>query len=224
MNVAAAVWIMVAAAACTSTTDGRAVAPSGVDLKADVVIAEDGYGVQLGKPYAPAAIEIFTEPLCSHCADLQFYFGEEMQMYVERGDLVVTYRPLTFLDPSPRGYSHQVANAWFLAAAPGTKTKASAMLGWIQDLYWQMNPNGPNIDAKAIAKIAKDDALPSEVADRIAAGDRGVDLDAMAKANTKRLEGIINRSARTPTVYDVNAKQVIDVGNDNWVKNLVQGG
>ncbi|MGH3581263.1 MAG: protein-disulfide isomerase, partial [Mycobacterium sp.] len=34
-------------------------------------VSKDGFGIVAGFPDAPARIEIYTEPQCTHCADLQ---------------------------------------------------------------------------------------------------------------------------------------------------------
>jgi hypothetical protein len=187
-----------------------------------VAITEDGFGVQLGKSFARASIEIFTEPQCPHCADLQFFFGDEIADYVNRGDLVVTYRMVTFLDNSASGYSHRVGNALLLAADPKADASAADILPFVQELYWQMNPGGPNIDDAGIAKIAKAKGLPSQVVDRIDAGETGVDVTAMDNANEALLKEVRPKNPGTPTVYDTNAKQLVDMSNDNWLHNLVQ--
>ena len=117
-SIVAVVGIAAAASACTSMVEGRATLPAGTDPKADLMLTEDGFGIQIGKPFAPAAIEIFTEPQCTHCADFQFFFGTEIADYLDSGELVVTYRFLTFLDEGTQGYSHMVANDFFAAADP----------------------------------------------------------------------------------------------------------
>ncbi|HTY28686.1 MAG TPA: thioredoxin domain-containing protein, partial [Mycobacterium sp.] len=76
--------------------------------------SKDGFGIIAGDPKAPIQIELYTEPQCSHCADLQKDYGDQMAKYMNLGQLAVTYRPLTFLDDKPGGYSDHVANALFL--------------------------------------------------------------------------------------------------------------
>ena len=38
---------------------------------APLAVSADGYGIVAGFDDAPARIEIFTEPQCRHCSDLQ---------------------------------------------------------------------------------------------------------------------------------------------------------
>ena len=81
-------------------------------------VTDDGFGIIVGDRRAPVQLELYTEPQCTHCADLQRDFGKQLASYLDLGQLVVTYRPLTFLDDRPGGYSDHVANAMFLAAGP----------------------------------------------------------------------------------------------------------
>ncbi len=97
-------------------------------------LSKDGFGIMAGDPNARIHIELYTEPQCSHCADLQKDFGDELASYINLGQLVVTYRPLTFLDDKPGGYSDRVSNALFLAAA-GPNTSAKAFQAFVQDLW-----------------------------------------------------------------------------------------
>src|SRR5882757_10912630 len=82
-------------------------------------ITKDGFGIRAGSEDAPVQVELYTEPQCSHCADLQHDFGDQIAYYIGIGALAVTYRPVTFLDQVPDGYSSHVAKAMFAAAAPG---------------------------------------------------------------------------------------------------------
>ncbi len=50
-------------------------------------LAEDGYGIVAGFDDAPVQIEIFTEPQCTHCSDLQRDFGDQLAYYINVGRL-----------------------------------------------------------------------------------------------------------------------------------------
>ncbi len=104
-------------------------------IRADrgTALSKDGYGIVAGDPNARVHIELYTEPQCSHCADLQKDFGDDMARYINLGQLAITYRPLTFLDKKPGGYSDRVSNAMFLA--PGPNTSGKAFQRFVQDLW-----------------------------------------------------------------------------------------
>jgi Thioredoxin len=219
VSVVAAIGIVAGASACTSMVDGTAVLPVGMDPKADLIVTEDGFGIQLGKPFAPAAIEIFTEPQCTHCADFQFFFGTAISDYLDSGELVVTYRFVTFLDEGTQGYSHMVANSFFAAADPKAGVTAADFQYFVEEVYWEQDPTQ---DRQWVAQIAEWSELPAEVVDRIASGDETVNVNAMNRANTTRLEEVSGKNAATPTVYDVSSEQIVDIGDDEWLQNLVE--
>jgi hypothetical protein len=141
LRVAAVVGVMLVGAGCANAVDGVAVAPPGTHPTANVTLADDGFGIQLGRSAAQVALEIYVEPQCPHCARFMMFDGGEIADYVDSGDLQVTYRPVTFLDKSATGYSHRVSNALFLAAAPDADLSAAEMQNFINELYWQADPS-----------------------------------------------------------------------------------
>jgi protein-disulfide isomerase len=127
LRVAAVVGVMLVGAGCANAVDGVAVAPPGTHPTASVTLADDGFGIRLGRPAAPVALEVYIEPQCPHCARFMMFHGGEIADYINSGDLQVTYRPVTFLDREATGYSHRVSNALFLAAAPEADLLAAEM-------------------------------------------------------------------------------------------------
>ncbi len=85
-------------------------------------------------------------------------------------------------------------------------------------MYWEQDPTQ---DQQWVAQIAENSELPAAVVDRIASGDEAVDVDAMNDANKKRLEEV-KSEVSTPTVYDLNGKEVVDIDTDDWLQNLVE--
>ncbi len=87
--------------ACTRQIAGSAQSDPNAPLTR---VSEDDFGIVAGFDEAPVQIEIFAEPQCSHCADLQRDFGASLRHYIGLGQhiglgqLEVTYRPLTFLE------------------------------------------------------------------------------------------------------------------------------
>lgn len=184
---------------------------------ADVPRSADGYGVVLGSPAAPARVEIFCEPQCPHCADLESSDGDRIADDVGSGRLAVTYRWLTFLDDKHHNdASARVSNALLLAADPATLP--TAYQAFVQDLYRHRSPDGPTNDD--IAALARESGVPDPVAARIAAGDAGVDVTAMDDANTALLNRENPQGRTTPTVYDLNAKKVVDLQDPGWLDKL----
>jgi hypothetical protein len=184
-------------------------------------LTDDGYGVQVGSADAPARLEIFCEPQCPHCAEFEVAYGDQIERELGSDRLAVTYRWLTFLDDK-RGNdtSARVGNALFLAADPATP--ATGYQGFVNQVYRQQNSheNGPTADD--IAAMAREGGVPGPVVDRIAAGQPVVDTVAMTTANRDRLNRANPEHPGTPTVFDLNADNVVDTDDAGWLDRLTQ--
>jgi protein-disulfide isomerase len=205
-------------AGCTREVDGVARPQAG---RPGVQLSSDRYGVVVGFPDAPVQLEIFTEPQCEHCAHFQATYGEDIRHHVQSGLLAVIYRPLTFLDDeNDTDYSEAVANALFLAAAP--TTTAATFQSFVEELWANQSLASTDYTDDDLAHLALDSGLGTDVADRISAGDRGVDTTAMDDANSKALDDVSNGSPGTPTVYDVNLKEIVDISDPDWLNLLMR--
>lgn len=201
---------------CTRLVDGAAQASGD---KPGSEITEDGAGVRIGYPDAPAQIELFTEPQCPACARLQHESGDAIAAAVGQGRLAVTYRPLTFLDQGITEYSANVANAMFLAAGPNTT--GAAFQAFVQDLWGHQQPEGsPGPTDDAIAAMASDSGVGAEQTDKIAAGEQIVDADELNEANAELL-GETQYEVSTPAVYDLIGEQVVDTSDPDWLAKLL---
>ncbi|WP_234706030.1 DsbA family protein [Mycolicibacterium setense] len=203
-------------AGCTRLVDGAAQANGN---KPGSEITEDGWGVQIGYPDAPAQIELFTEPQCPACARLQHDSGAEIAAAVGQGRLAVTYRPLTFLDMSVTEYSANVANALFLAAGAGTT--GTAFQAFVEDLWSHQQPEGsPGPTDEEIAAMAADSGVGAEQTDKIAAGESIIDSEQLNEANAELLSET-QYEVSTPAVYDLVGEQVVDTSDPDWLAKLL---
>jgi hypothetical protein len=185
---------------------------------ADVLRTGDDYGVLVGSAAAPVQLEIFCEPQCPHCAELESTYGDPIATGLASGRLAVTYRWLTFLDDKHHNdVSARVSNALFSAADPTTPAMAYQAL--VQDLYRHQSPDGPNNDD--IAAMARESGVPEVVADRIAAGNQPVDAAALNDANRARLNEENPQDPGTPTIYNLNTKSVVDLQDPGWLDELI---
>ena len=214
-----AIAVALALAGCTTQVSGTAQRDP---AQPALVVSEDGFGITAGFDDAPTHIEIFTEPQCSHCADLQTDFGDQFAYYISVGALKITYRPLTFLDSGSGGYSANVSNALFNAAdgdATGTQFQR-----FVQELYGhqQRTKGGPGPTDDEMAAMAKSAGMPDTVADRIADGGSAIDVTEMEEANFGYLYGIDMIDTGTPTVYDPQNDQKIDIYDNDWLTKLMQ--
>jgi hypothetical protein len=185
---------------------------------ADVLRTGDDYGVLVGSAAAPVQLEIFCEPQCPHCAELESTYGDPIATCLASGRLAVTYRLLTFLgDKHHNDVSARISNALFSAADPTTPAMAYQAL--VQDLYRHQSPDGPNNDD--IAAMARESGVPEVVADRIAAGNQPIDAAALNDANRARLNEENPQDPSTPTIYNLNTKSVVDLQDPGWLDELI---
>jgi protein-disulfide isomerase len=185
---------------------------------ADVLRTGDDYGLLVGSAAAPVQLEIFCEPQCPHCAELESTYGDPIATGLASGRLAVIYRWLTFLDDKHHNdVSARISNALFSAADPTTPAMAYQAL--VQDLYRHQSPDGPNNDD--IAAMARESGVPEVVADRIAAGNHAVDAAALNDANRARLNGENPQNPSTPTIYNLNTKSVVDLQDPGWLDELI---
>jgi protein-disulfide isomerase len=194
--------------------------------KPPVSISKDGYGVVAGFESAPLKIEIFTEPQCSHCAELQTDFGDQLAYYIAVGQIEVTYRPMTFLDDKNGGYSGQVSNALFLAAekagSPEVGATGTQFQRFVEELWANQRPGGNPPTEEELHDMAKKAGMPDAVAQHIKAGESAVNVKDMDDANFEFLYEIDSLDLGTPTVYDLIKGEKLDIYDNDWLNKLVQ--
>ncbi|MGV0713769.1 thioredoxin domain-containing protein [Mycolicibacterium sp. XJ662] len=212
-----AVVVALVAAGCTRHVAGAAEPDPD---KPPVELSEDGYGVVAGFDNARAHIEIFTEPQCTHCADLQADFGDQLAYYIAVGRLKITYRPLTFLDTEADGHSARVSNALFLAADP--EATGAAFQRFVEELWAHQEPGGPGPSDDEMAGMAREAGLSDSVAKRVATGGSAVNVADMEVTNFGYLYQIDPLSTGTPTVYDLVNDERLDIYDDAWLEKLIQ--
>jgi protein-disulfide isomerase len=189
-------------------------------------ITKDGFGIRAGAEEAPVQVELYTEPQCSHCADLQHDFGDQIAYYIGIGALAVTYRPVTFLDQVPDGYSAHVAKAMFAAAAPGGAegtdgTTARAFQHFVEDLWGHQELGGPGPSENDMADMAQKSGIPASQVDAIASGASDVDTKNMTDTNMEFLFEIDQVNTGTPTIYDLKKDEKIDIYDNDWLSKLM---
>ena len=210
--------LLLGAVGCAREVTGTPAAPA----PAPLALSEDGYGIVAGFGDAPARIEIYTEPQCSHCADLQREFGDRLAYHVAIGDLQVTYRPLTFLDDDYDGYSSTVANALFAAAEAIDDSAATGtqFQRFVEQLWVNQDPGGQPFSGDELRTMAVDAGIPERVADHLAGPQEAVDIVDMENTNFDLLFEVDQINTGTPTVYDLDAGQKVDLAED-WLDELV---
>jgi protein-disulfide isomerase len=184
---------------------------------ADVPRTADGNGVVVGSADAAVQLEIFCEPQCPDCKELESTYGDRIAGDIADGRIAVTYRWLTFLDAKHHNdVSARVSNALFVAADPATAP--TAYQAFVQDLYRHQSPDGPS--NANLAAMARESGLGADVSDRIAAGAQVVDTAAINAANRARLDAVNPENPGTPTVYDLKTSRLVDVQDAGWLDAL----
>ena len=222
--VAVTMALLIAAVGCTNQVTGTAKQdPAQPPLE----VSKDGTGIVAGYPDAPVQIELFTEPQCDHCAELQHDYGDEIARYINLGQLAVTYRFLTFLDDEPdEEYSWGVVNALFLAAEPSSATNDASGVEFqrfVEELWASQDPGGSGPSEEEMAEMATKAGLPADIVERI--GDVSVmpnaDIDEVAEENFDLLADVSLSSPGTPTVYDLNNEKKVDIYDSDWLDKLM---
>lgn len=209
--------LLLATVGCTTHVTGMALPDP---EKPPTAITRDGYGITAGFRDATVQIEIFTEPQCPRCAELQADFGDDLATYINTGQIAVTYRPLTFLDRRRGDYSSRVSNAMFLAVNPATE--ATDFQAFVQELWGSQSRRAPSDED--LAGMARQAGLPAETVERIGGGKETVDIVDMSQTNFGFLFSANPLGLGTPTVYDLDSGAVIDIYDDNWLTKLVASG
>jgi hypothetical protein len=184
---------------------------------ADVGRTFDANGVLVGSWFAPVQLEIFCEPQCPYCAEMEAADGDKLAAALSSGRLAITYRWLTFLNARHHNdVSTGLVNALFLAADPATSP--TAYQAFVQDIYRHQSKDGPTADA--VAAMARESGLPDVVADRIAAREFVVDPQLVGDANKARLKDENPENPGTPTIYNLNTRSVVDTQDPGWLDAL----
>ena len=214
---------MIVAVGCTKQVAGTAESDPN---KPPLTVSKDGYGIVAGFDNAPTKIEIYTEPQCNHCADLQHDFGDQLAYYIAAGQLEVTYRPMTFLDDTTGGYSGQVSNALFLATqktgSPQVTATGTEFQHFVENVWAHQRPGGNPPTGDELLDFAKKAGMPDAVAQNIKGGGSAVNVKEMDDANFEFLYEIDSVETGTPTVYVLGKGEKLDIYDDNWLTKLVQ--
>ncbi|WP_197507679.1 thioredoxin domain-containing protein [Mycobacterium sp. ACS4331] len=206
----------VLATGCSTAVEGTATA---VLNSPGVTMSDDGGGIVAGSPDAGVRIEIYAEPQCTHCATLQFKFGDELRGHLESGRLAVTYRPLTFLDLGRPGYSAAVVDALFLAVDPATL--AGQFQAFVSELWANQSLALSRYTNEDFARMATSAGLSTTVSEAISFGRSTVDPDEVTDVNAELLLAI-EGDVHTPVVYNLNDDSVIDISDDDWLNDLMR--
>ncbi|MGX7731080.1 DsbA family protein [Rhodococcus sp. 2H158] len=184
-----------------------------------VELQDDGV-IVLGLPDAATTIDLFEDPLCPYCAELEHKHGQELAQAVDAGDVAVRYHMLAFLDQlSASGdYSTRAVAAGQCVAQTGDATAFSAFHGALLSPENQpAERSDSDLTNAELAQMARDAGASDEAAQCVADGARVEQAAVDAEAGRQALAAA--GASGTPAV--VHNGTVIDaLGNDNWVAEL----
>ncbi|MFZ2528743.1 MAG: DsbA family protein [Rhodococcus sp. (in: high G+C Gram-positive bacteria)] len=192
----------------------------GVQNSAVQVTIEDNGVTRLGLPDAATTIDVFEDPMCPYCAELEHKHGQELAQAIDDGKVAVRYHMLAFLDQlSASGdYSTRSVAAAQCVAQTGDAIAYSAFHTALMSPDNQPAERGSSDHSNDdLAQMARDAGASDDAAQCIADGTRVEQARADAEAGRQLLA--TTGASGTPAV--IHNGTVIDAfGNDNWVAEL----
>ncbi|MGO3153394.1 MAG: DsbA family protein [Galactobacter sp.] len=154
-------------------TDANDAAAKGL-IGEDIDIKASGAESTSGKP----KIIIYADVICPYCKQFEDQYGQQLETWLEDGDVEVEYRMLGFLDgQSSTNYSSRGANALSCVADQSPEN----YLPYLQSLFNAQNPKdaggegvqegGKGLSDKKLASMAVDAGAPDSVKSCITGGD-----------------------------------------------------
>ncbi|TXG92611.1 DsbA family protein [Rhodococcus rhodnii] len=189
---------------------------------ADVQVSMDENGVvALGLPGAPATIDIYEDPMCPYCSELEHQSGQALAQRIDDGDVTVRYHILNFLDrlSASGDYSTRAAAASQCVAETGDAVAYSAFHATLFSPDFQPAENAGNDHSnEELAQAARDAGASDEAAQCIAGGTKVEAAAAAGEAGRQALAA--TGSNGTPTV--VKDGQLVDaLGDSDWVSKAL---
>ncbi|MGN2636385.1 DsbA family protein [Nocardia takedensis] len=178
------------------------------------VLAPDG-AVQLGRVDAKKTIDLYEDPMCPACGEVERVYSQELAQAVDEGALAVRYRFVNFLDPksSSKDYSTRAIAANECVAEAGSGPVYAA---FHEKLFVTDQPDeGGDLTNQQLADLARDAGAGEETVQCVATGARVEAARTHAKAALDQLNGLLDGKAATPAVFAGPTR--LDVNNENWV-------
>ncbi|RVW05340.1 thioredoxin domain-containing protein [Rhodococcus xishaensis] len=208
--------------ATSSRNEPRNQGYGAVQNSAVQVMLEDDGIARLGLPDAANTIDVFEDPLCTYCAQLEETYGQEVAQAIDEGKLAVRYHMLDFLNSASASgdYSTRAGAAMQCVAESGQGIAYSNFHG---ELFSPDNQpaerGGSDLSNEDLANLARDAGASDNVVDCITSGERTQQAGVDAEAASTSLAAAGGRG--TPTV--VHDGQVIDAFADpEWVSQVTQ--
>ncbi|TJZ81377.1 DsbA family protein [Rhodococcus oryzae] len=184
-----------------------------------VAVQDDG-AVRIGQPEAATTIDVFEDPMCPYCAELENTNGQELAQKVDEGKVAVRYHVLDFLNrlSASGDYSTRAVAASMCVAESGDAIAYSKFHAALFSPENQPAENGSSDHSNAeLAQMAKDSGANDAAVACISDGAKVNDAAAAAQKGREALAA--SGAAGTPTVV-VDGTMIDALGNPNWVAEL----
>jgi protein-disulfide isomerase len=191
------------------------------DAAVELTVLDDGV-VQLSAPGATPIVDIFEDPMCPFCGQLEVKHGQELAQKIDEGSVGVRYHMVVLpqLDESSSSgdYSSRAVAASHCVAESGSAVTYSAFHATLFSAEFQPEENGDSDHSNAeLADMATASGAPESVATCITSGTMAD--AASADAETARAALAAAGAAGTPGVL-VDGQVVDALRDSSWVESL----
>ncbi|MCX5044701.1 DsbA family protein [Aldersonia sp. NBC_00410] len=182
---------------------------------------EDSGAVLLGLPGAAKTIDLFEDPMCPYCAQLEETHGQEVAQAIDDGKLAVRYHLLNFLNrlSASGDYSTRAVAASQCVAQTGDGPAYSAFHAALFSPEGQPKENGSSDHSNDdLATMAKDAGANDDAQQCIK---DGTNVQSAAEAATAGQQAMNDLGANgTPAVFD--GTDAVETNDPGWVAALIQ--
>lgn len=187
----------------------------------ELAVLDDGV-VQLGVPGAGRTVDIFEDPMCPFCGQLEVKHGQELAQKIDEGTISVRYHmvvlPQLNQASASGDYSSRAVAASHCVAASSNAVVYSAFHATLFSAEFQPEENSDTDHTDAeLADMATQSGANSSRAECITSGERSA--AAAADADTARAALAAAGAAGTPGVL-VDGELVDALGNSEWVQSI----
>lgn len=186
-----------------------------------LTVLDDGV-VQLGVPGAADTVDIFEDPMCPFCGELEVKHGQELAQKIDEGSVTVRYHMVVLPqlnEVSASGnYSSRAVAASHCVAESANAIVYSAFHATLFSAEFQPEENGDadRTDSE-LADMAKQSGADDSVAECITSGEQAD--TAAADAETARAALASAGAAGTPGVL-VDGQVVDALSDSSWVESI----
>ncbi|MGQ4599114.1 thioredoxin domain-containing protein [Nocardia sp. R6R-6] len=182
---------------------------------------EPSGSILLGRPDAKKTIDLFEDPLCPGCGNLERIYSQEIAQQIDVGALAVRYRLVNFLDArsQSKDYSTRAVAANQCVAEAGS---GPVYAKFHSELFTTKRPSegGRDLNNDELAAVARDAGAAESALQCITTGAKVDFARTTAMAQTTALGEALGGSAATPAVFYGTTK--IDANDENWVTSLTK--